>query len=403
VKVLYMLGFLPPYVNREIDALSAAGVDVSVVLPEKSKGNRPADFWSEISPNPASGSVEVQRVLKFKYLTSPARYLVLPLLRALRFTKALIRSLKEKEFRYFIVASDAVLRMNPSSRPDIIHAHFALDSAHVARIAAYILNVPYTVTTHATDIFVPKSVNRLRRVLSSAAAVFTISRYNIDFLVNYGLCREDIVVVRLGLNISELPEKKQPPQKNLAVCVASGLVPKKGIPVLMEAAAILNRRSAGCKLKVIGSDADGTRLKEYRNKNYEFPVEFPGALSSEETLDAVSNAELFVLPCVQAENGDRDGIPVALMEAMGMGVPCISTRISGIPELIQSGVNGVLVNPDSAEELADAIEKMLADSESASRMGLEGRKKITVSHSPEKQVHILFSTFSRILAERKQN
>ncbi len=130
-------------------------------------------------------------------------------------------------------------------------------------------------------------------------------------------------------------------------------------------------------------------------------MEFPGALSSEETLDAVSNAELFVLPCVQAENGDRDGIPVALMEAMGMGVPCISTRISGIPELIQSGVNGVLVNPDSAEELADAIEKMLADSESASRMGLEGRRKITVSHSPEKQVHILFSTFSRILAKRR--
>ncbi|MCD6587768.1 MAG: glycosyltransferase family 4 protein [Candidatus Fermentibacteraceae bacterium] len=396
-----MLGFLPPYVNREIDALSAAGVDVSVVLPEKSKGNRPADFWNEISPNPASRSVGVQRVLKFKYLTSPAWHLVFPLLKSLRFTKALFRSLREKEFRYFIVASDAVLGMNPSGRPDIIHAHFALDNAHIARIAAYILNVPYTVTAHATDIFVPRSVNRLRRVLSSAAAVFTISSYNINFLMNHGLSSKDIVVVRLGLNTSELPERKKPPEKNLAVCVASGLVPKKGVPVLMEAAAILQHRAAGCKLKVIGSDADGTRLKEYRSTDYEFPVEFPGALNSEETLDAVAAAAVFVLPCVQAENGDRDGIPVALMEAMGMGVPCISTRISGIPELIQSGVNGVLVNPDSAEELADAMERMFADRESASRMGLEGRKKITVSHSPEKQVHILFSNFNRILAEGK--
>jgi len=397
-----MLSFLPPYVNREIDALSAAGVDVSVVLPEKSTGNRPADFWSGISPNPAGRSVKVHRVLKFKYLTSPAGHLLFPLVRALRFTKALIRSLKEKEFRYFIVASDAVLGMNPSGRPDIIHAHFALDNAHIARIAAYILNVPYTVTAHATDIFVPRSVNRLRRILSSAAAVFTISRYNIDFLVNHGLNREDIVVVRLGLNTSGLPERKQLAGKNTAVCVASGLVPKKGVPVLLEAAAILQQRGAGLKLKIIGSDADETKLEEYRNANCEFPVKFPGVLSSGETLDAVSTAEFFVLPCVQAKNGDRDGIPVALMEAMGMGVPCISTRISGIPELIQSGKNGVLVEPGSASQLADAMEQMLADRESASRMGLEGKKKITVSHSPEKQIHILLSHFNRILADRRQ-
>ena len=398
-----MLGFLPPYVRREIDALSASGVDVSVVLPEKSTGNRPADFWSGISPNPAGRSVKVHRVLKFKYLTSPAGHLLFPLVRALRFTKALIRSLKEKEFRYFMVASSAVLGMDPSWKPDIIHAHFALDSAHVARIAAYILNVPYTVTTHATDIFVPRSESRLRRVLSSAAAVFTISRYNIDFLVNHGLNREDIVVVRLGLNTSELPERKQPPEKGLAVCVASGLVPKKGVPVLLEAAAILQRKGAGCKLNIVGSDADGTRLNQYRNTNYEFPVEFPGALCSKETLDTVSTAELFVLPCIQAQNGDRDGIPVALMEAMGMGVPCISTRISGIPELIQSGVSGILVDQGSAEELAGAMEKMFTNRESASRMGLEGKKKIAISHSSEKQVHILLSHFNRILTDRRQN
>jgi glycosyltransferase involved in cell wall biosynthesis len=398
-----MLGFLPPYVKREVDALSAAGVDVSIVLPEKTAGNRPADFWSGISPNPAGSSVSVLRTLRFNWLTDPVKHLVFPLLKALRFTKALVRSLKEGEFRYFVIASDFVLQMDSSDKPDIIHAHFALDNAHVARIAAYIMNVPYTVTTHATDIFVPRSENRLQRVLSSAAAVFTISQYNIDFLVNQGLCRKDIVVVRLGLNTSELPERRQPPEEGLAVCVASGLVPKKGIPVLLEAAAILQRRGAGCKLKVVGSDAAGTELKRYRNTDYEFPVEFPGALNSVETLEAVSTAALFVLPCVQAKNGDRDGIPVALMEAMGMGVPCISSRISGIPELIHSGVNGILIEPGSPEELADAIQEMLADRESARRMGLAGRKKIATDHSSKKQASILFSNFRRIISERKQN
>jgi glycosyltransferase involved in cell wall biosynthesis len=400
MRVLYLLGFLPPYIRREIDALSSAGIDTTVLLPEKSTGNRPADFWNTISLSQANSTVTVENTLEFKLLTCRAYRLFFPALKSVRFLKSLFLSLRNKEFRYFLIASTAASAIK--IKPDIIHAHFALDNAHVARIMAEILNVPYTVTTHATDIFVPRSESRLARVLKKAAAVFTISEYNIDFLMRFGLCRNSITVLKLGLNTLELPERKQPPDIPHAVCTASGLVPKKGIPILMDAMRLLKQKGVDCRLTVIGSDPDGILLEKYREQSTDIPVAFAGLIASGKTLGLVSSASFFVLPCVEAENGDRDGIPVALTEAMGIGIPCISTEISGIPELINSEVSGILVKPGSPGELADAMEKLISQPETAGKLGLEGRRKIISDHSTGRQIGIMLAEFRKILAERRQ-
>ncbi|MEA3265470.1 MAG: glycosyltransferase [Candidatus Fermentibacteria bacterium] len=403
MKILYVLGFLPPYVTREIDAVASSGHEISVLLPETRKRNTTADFWNGISNDPKNNSVTVNRTLEFKYLTCSAKRLIIPLLKSFRFLKTMVRSLQNKEFRYFIVASSAVMGIDHSSKPDIIHAHFAHDNAHIARIIADILKIPYSVTTHAADIFVPDSTVRLCRVLQSAAAVFTISQYNVSHLVEYGIAKEKIIVARLGLDTSELPCRKKATPTPLAVCTASGLVSKKGVPVLIEAMRLVQKRGTDCNLTVIGSDPDGEMLKKYRRDNTDLPIDFAGVLRSDETLSIVSAASFFVLPCIEAANGDKDGIPVALMEAMGMGVPCISTRISGIPELIENNISGILVKPGSAEELADAMEAMLSGRKEADHLGNSGREKILANHFPSRQAQILTENFARIASERKQN
>ena len=387
MKILYVLGFLPPYVSREIEAVAAEGHSISVLLPEVKNSSETADFWSNISNDPESSSISISRTLKFKYLTCTVKQLIPSFFQSLRFTKTLIGSLRESEFRYFIIASLAVMEMDASCKPDVIHTHFAHDTAHIARIMARLLKVPYSVTTHATDIFVPRCKTRLRRVLSGASMIFTISKYNVSHLLELGVNRKNIIVSRLGLDTSMLPERKIPSGPPLIVCTASGLVPKKGVLVLLEAMRLL--KGMDYRLTVIGSDLEGTKLKEHRENNTDPDIHFAGRMNSVETLNLVSMASVFVLPCIEAEDGDKDGIPVALMEAMGMGVACISTRISGIPELIDNDLNGILVKPESPEELADAMKLLLTRQDIADRMGIEGRKKVLANHSPDKQAYIL--------------
>ncbi len=399
MKILYVLGFLPPYVTREIEAVADQGHRISVLLPEN-KNNKTADFWDSISQEPGGSFVSISRNLKYEYLTCSHAKLLTPLLKSLGRTRVLRKAFKENEFRYFLIASRAVSAIPPSDKPDIIHAHFAKDQAHIARIMAAILKIPYTVTTHATDIFVPACKTRLRRVLGEASAVITISDYNVPHLMEYGISRDNITVVRLPLDTAKLPKRKT--ESATAVCTASGLVPKKGVQVLVKAARILQQKNIKLRITVIGSDPEGTVLNKYITEFRDLPIDFAGTLNSSETLDIVASASFFVLPSVEAANKDKDGIPVALMEAMGIGVPCISTELSGIPELIENNVSGLLVQPGSAEELADAMMTLLSDRELADTLGRAGQTKVLTNHSPEKQAGILTDRFREIVEERKQ-
>ena len=397
MKILYVLGFLPPYVTREIEAVADQGHRIAVLLPEN-KNDKTADFWDGISQEPGGSFVSISRNLKFDYLTCSHTKLLVPLLKSMGKTKALLKSLKEKEFRYFLIASRAVSTIPSSDKPDIIHAHFAKDQAHIARIMASILRVPYTVTTHATDIFVPSCKTRLRRVLGEASTVLTISDYNIPHLMEYGISRDKITVARLPLDTAKLPGRKSVTAS--AVCTASGLVPKKGVEVLVSAVRMLQQKQIKIKVTVIGSDPEGIVLRKYITESRDLPIDFAGTLNSSETLDIVASASFFVLPSVEAANKDKDGIPVALIEAMGMGVPCISTELSGIPELIENRVSGLLVQPGSAEELADAMMTLLSDRELAETLGRAGQKQVFTNHSPEKQAAIITDRFTEIVEER---
>jgi len=395
VKILYVLEFLPPYVKREIESVAGKGNQVTVILPAGETPGETSALWDKITCDPSSAGTGILRCLRLDLLTASPCALVRAALQNIRHLPLFLASLREGEFRFAVAAADAVRKLN-GLQPDVIHAHFALDAAQISRKMAAILKTPYAVTTHATDIFVPRNTNRLKKVLRDAASVLTISKYNRKYLADNCLFKGDVTVSKLGLDVSELPAGKVSFEGTDGICIASGLVPKKGVDVLLKASEKLKDSFPELKFTVVGSDPDGSLLEKYREEASHLPVHFTGALTSEETLRLTSSGDFFVLPCVEAPDGDRDGIPVALMEAMGMGIPCISTSLSGIPELIEHGKSGLLANPGSPESLADMIESLLMDPEKAAAMGKRGKDKVILEHSPEQQAVTLTELFRRI-------
>ena len=378
--------------------MAKSGHSITVFLPEIESKDQTANFWNNISTDPRAKDVTLKRTLKFKYLNSSFSELAKPLLNSLKYLPYLIKAIKEKEIKFFLTACDAIENMNKKNKPNIIHTHFALDQAHIARIMAAILKIPYTVTTHATDIFVPRDAERLKRVLENAAAVFTISNYNVNHIKSLNINPKRIVVSKLGLNASDLPawnpSTNSPTQ---ILSIASGLVQKKGVPDLVEAVKILTENNINCQLTVIGSDPDEVILKQFRDEVEDLPISFPGVLTSTETLNQLVKADIFVLPSIEADNLDKDGIPVALMEAMGMGIPSISTKVSGIPELIENGKTGLLVTPGAPKKLAKAIYYLIKNSKKATEVGSNGKQKIIEEHSVERLTKTLTETMNSIL------
>ena len=156
------------------------------------------------------------------------------------------------------------------------------------------------------------------------------------------------------------------------------LVKKKGFDFLIKACAILKERGRRFQCQIVGG-GDGyteTLVQLIKELGLEDTVNLHGAVTQEELRDIYQQATLFALPCLVVDNGDRDGIPNVLVEAMAMRVPVISTDISGIPELIDNNVNGLLVPEKNALAMADAIEKLLINPALRQQLGDAGRARV---------------------------
>ncbi len=235
-----------------------------------------------------------------------------------------------------------------------VHVHFAGEAAEWVRLACARAGVPFSVTVHAVDLFKPRS--GLRDVLAGAAAVVTISEYNRKaILENYGIAAE---IVRYGVRVEALgpPTPVTPP----VVLAIGRWVPKKGLDTLAAVAPRL-ARSAIVRLVSDAPDLPG--------------VEVLGLRPHSEIPQLLRDATVFVLPCRHAPDGDLDGLPVAIIEAMASGLPVITTPVSGIPELVDDAV-GWIVPSDDEEALLAAIQAALDNPEEASRRGRAGRARV---------------------------
>ncbi|HSM27085.1 MAG TPA: glycosyltransferase family 4 protein, partial [Thioalkalivibrio sp.] len=259
-----------------------------------------------------------------------------------------------------------------------LHAHFGTVAATVTRLAARLAGLRYTLTVHAKDIY-HASVDPalMRDKLRDAFGVVTVSDYNARYLAEtYGAAASAVRRIYNGLDLSRF-EYASPSADSLEILAVGRLVEKKGFDVLIDACRILRERGVTFHCRIVG---DGTEradlLSRIERMGLGELVSLPGPLPHAALIGIFRHAALLAAPCVVANDGDRDGLPTVLLEAMALGTPCVSTAVTGIPELVRDGDTGLCVQPQDPKALADALERLLADRPLRERLSTHARRLI---------------------------
>jgi glycosyltransferase involved in cell wall biosynthesis len=294
----------------------------------------------------------------------------------------LARDLSRNRVRRFGQACVLAAELPPGARR--LHAHFLHTPASVARYAALLLGLPWSASAHAKDIWTTPDWDLAEKL---AEADWTVTctaagKARLDALAPPG---RSVALVYHGLDLARFaPPPRAEPASGAALTLLSvgRAVPKKGYDVLLHALARLP--AAPWRFVHVGGGGERPRLEKLtRALGLADRVEWRGAADQTGVLAAYRAADLFVLASRVADDGDRDGMPNVLMEAMSQGVPCVSTAVSAIPELIADGETGLLVPPDSPEALAAALERAMADADLRRRLGAAGMARVRARFSAE--------------------
>jgi glycosyltransferase involved in cell wall biosynthesis len=279
-----------------------------------------------------------------------------------------------------------------------LHAHFATAPTSVAMFAHHLTGIPYTFTAHAKDIYFDVKPKLLRAKMKHARAVVTISDYNRKHLTRLTppMQAGKVHCVYNGMDLRRYATgdaiREKPPVPT--ILTVARLIEKKGIGQLIRACQILRERGRSFCLEIIGKGTLRPSLKaQVDSVNMQNMVRFRGALPQETVREAYAQAAIFALPCVISDDGDRDGIPTVLLEAMACGLPVVSTHVSGIPELVESGRDGILVPAGNTEMLAEALDRLLVNGDLRETLGAAACEKVVKRFSVERSVTELLGLF----------
>jgi glycosyltransferase involved in cell wall biosynthesis len=248
-----------------------------------------------------------------------------------------------------------------------LHAHFLHTPASVTRYAAMILELPWSVSAHARDIWTSPDWEKREKLADCRWAV-TCTAANVDHLRTLAPESKRISLAYHGLDLTRFPPRQTPfsefdgsqSDRYVRILSVGRAVEKKGYDDLLESFSRLPK-TLYWRFTHVGG---GPLLKQLKRRSRELGLEervsWMGALSQNEVLSCYREADVFVLASRIAGDGDRDGLPNVLMEAQTQSLPCVATCISAIPELIEDGVNGLLVSPEDPDSLADALRALIS-------------------------------------------
>ncbi len=276
--------------------------------------------------------------------------------------------------------------------PDIFHSHFASLAKFGAQHAAEYYGVPFTITTHAYDLYKTNPRSYTKTLLQRADRIVTISEYNKTNIRDRFTADTPIDIVRAGIR----PEKFEPTgsTKPNRVVTISRFVEKKGLPYALKAVSIAAEEISDIEYHIIGSGELEAQLVEIVDRlGIEKNVKFLENVTDQRLVTELDEARSFLLPCVIAESGDRDGIPVVLMEAMAMKTPPVSTTVSGIPELIDHEQNGLLTEPRNPETTADALIRLLQNDSEWRAYSKAAREKVCADFNIKIEANKLETVF----------
>lgn len=259
-----------------------------------------------------------------------------------------------------------------------LHAHFATGATTVARLAARFAGLSHSFTAHAKDIFHESvDADELARKLQGAEAVITVSDFNLQFLrERFGDAASRVVRLFNGIDLSLFPFA-EPVARPPLIAAVGRLVEKKGFDVLVAACAELVRRGVEFRCEVVGVGELETALaKQISAANLSARVALLGPRPLREVIALLQGAAVLAAPCVVGADGNRDGLPTVLLEAMALGTPCVSTDVTGIPEVLRDQETGLLTPQRDPLALADALQSLLRDAALRVRLAAAARQQI---------------------------
>jgi colanic acid/amylovoran biosynthesis glycosyltransferase len=272
-----------------------------------------------------------------------------------------------------------------------VHAHFAGMAARTAFWIAKFFPITFSFTAHANDVFVPRKFEiGLDKLVGAGRVVVTETDYAEKFLRERFPERADrIQRIYNGLNLAEFERATFSSDPPLIVAIGR-LIVKKGFANLIRACALLVEHGRTFRCEMFG---EGPLDKELRAQIEELGlqgrIQLPGPKPQHELRERLARASVFVMPSVPEAEGGMDNLPTVIMEAMATGLPVVSTRIGGIPEMVVENETGFLVQPEDAVALAGAIEKVINDHSLGQKLGQAGYKRAQKLFSIEKNVREL--------------
>ncbi len=276
---------------------------------------------------------------------------------------------------YLLVLAPELARRLVAKNVSYIHANFSSYQAYAALAIHRLCGIPFGFTVHAHDVFlhpflVPEKVNQAELVVS-------ISEFNVGYMAReFGVPASKIEVIHCGVDLAEFSLAPEPDDEVPLVLSVGRLVPMKGFDILIDACRRLApEQNFHCV--IVGNGPDFSALQEQiARMGMEGVVELRSGVPQDELVQLYQRCRLYVQACRVSPNGEMDGIPATLMEAMAVGKAVVASSLSGIPELIDNGQNGLLVPPEDADALADAMKAILSAPGRAAEMGRAGRAKV---------------------------
>ena len=277
-----------------------------------------------------------------------------------------------------------------------LYGHFIHTPGSVTRYAAAMLDLPFSISAHAKDIWTSPDWE-LSEKLGDAVWTVTCTKGGADHLRTLAPDPSKVHLVYHGLDLSRFPP---PPQRvatdgPVRIVTVGRAVEKKGLDVLLRAAAALPDDLEWHLTHIAG----GPLLDELKTLADELGigdrVTWLGQQAQRRVLEEYRRSDIFALLCRIAADGDRDGLPNVIVEAQSQRLPVLSTHISGIPELIEDEVNGLLVAPDDVDATAEALERMIRNGKARLRWGAEGERRVRSAFDAEREIDALLQLFER--------
>lgn len=392
-NLLYITTTLPAlsmtFVYREIEVLRKAGYSIITV-------SRKKPLKTEISPEALpvyKTTLYLDRISFFAKLCAQWQIL---LAKPRTWFSLLSLILREKEFKtpsdlprslYHFLEAGYLYKRLLNYDISHIHAHILNAPTSVALFLSRYLEIPFSFTMHGSQIYVYPLM--LRTKLNLCKEAVTTSEYNRQFLTEkYGnRFAHKIHVIHCGLDPHVFKPKRKTKISPPIILSVGRLVSVKGFAYLLEACSILKKDGMVFQCHIVGDGEESeVLLKKSASLNVQDVVSFLGKQSQDRVRKLLENASIFVLPSIITDDGTREGIPVALMEAMAMELPVVTTKTVGMPELVQNKSEGLLVPQKNAVELALAIGFLLNNRGVRKKMGRRGRMKVikefNITHIP---------------------